>query len=45
MNDLMIGALGALGVSILGWMKFKTDPDTDNHKKFLITRKKPEALS
>jgi hypothetical protein len=38
MNDLMIGMIGAVVVSTVGWMKFKKDP---YYTKFLIVRKKP----
>jgi hypothetical protein len=38
MNDLMIGTLGAVLVSIFGWMKLTQNP---HDKKYLIVRKKP----
>jgi hypothetical protein len=40
MHDLTIGAIGAVVVSIIGWMKIKRDSD---YTKFLIVRKKPEV--
>jgi hypothetical protein len=39
MQDLIIGTLGAVVVSAIGWLRFKEDPD--NNMKFLIVRKKP----
>ena len=41
MNDLIIGAIGAAVVSILGGLWFKKNPDHEN-AKFLITRRDRE---